>query len=48
MCTKVTRLDIDDLQGRAGKHSWGYVEPAQAAQDLLEEAVAGHLDDMKR
>lgn len=43
-----TRLDMDDLHGRAGKHSWGYVEPAQAAQDLLEEAVAGHLDDMKR
>jgi hypothetical protein len=39
---------MDDLHGRAGKRSWGYVEPAQAAQDLLEEAVAGHLDDMKR
>ena len=48
VCARVTRLDMDDLHGRAGKHSWGYVEPAQAAEDLLEEAVAGHLDDMKR
>jgi hypothetical protein len=48
VCTSITSLDMDDLHGRAGKHSWGYVEPAQAAQDLLEEAVAGHLDDMKR
>src|SRR2546429_6710797 len=39
---------MDDLHGRAGKRSGVYVEPAQAAQDLLEEAVAGHLDDMKR
>lgn len=39
---------MDDLHGRAGKHSWGYVEPTQAAQDLLEEAVAAHLDDMRR
>lgn len=48
VCARVTRLDMDDLHGRAGKRSGGYVEPAQAAQDLLEEAVAGHLDDMKR
>lgn len=41
-------LDLDDLHDRAGSHSWGYVEPAQAAQDLLEEAVEDMLVDMKR
>jgi hypothetical protein len=44
----VTNLDLDDLNGRAGRHSWGYVEPVQAAQDLLEEAVEPTLADMKR
>ena len=29
----VTNLDMDDLNGRAGKHSWGYVEPTEAAWD---------------
>ena len=32
VCTSVTRLDMDDLHGRAGKRSGGYVEPAQAAR----------------
>ena len=48
VCTSVTTLDMDDLNGRAGAHSWGYVEPSEAAQELLEEAVAVHFDDMKR
>jgi hypothetical protein len=48
VCTSVTSLDMDDLKGRAGKHSWGYVEPAEAAQELLQESIAGHLDDMER
>jgi hypothetical protein len=41
-------LDLDALNGRAGRHSWGYVEPDQAAQDLLEEAVDPFVKDMKR
>jgi hypothetical protein len=44
----VRALDLDDLHGRAGRHSWGYVEPSQAAQDLLEETVDPFLEDMKR
>ncbi len=44
----VRALDLDDLHGRAGRHSWGYVEPSQAAQDLLEEAVDPFLEGMKR
>ena len=40
VCTNLTSLDVDELSGRAGKHSCGYVEPAQAAQELLEEAIA--------
>ncbi len=35
----VLGLDIDDLGARAGRKSWGYVEPTEAAWDLLEEAV---------
>ena len=32
-------VDLDALSGRAGKHSWGYVEPSEAAVELLEEAI---------
>jgi hypothetical protein len=44
----VTGLDMDDLNGRAGAHSWGYVEPSEAAQELLEGAVEPQFQDMKR
>jgi len=45
---RITGIDLDALNGRAGAHSWGYVGPDQAAQDLLEEAVEDLLEDMKR
>ena len=35
----VLGLDLDDLGTRAGRKSWGYVEPTEAAWDLLEDAV---------
>jgi len=44
----VLQFDYDDLNARAGRHSWGYVEPAEAAWELLEEAVEAFVDDMKR
>jgi len=44
----VRALGLKDLGRRAGKHSGGYVEPSQAAQDLLEEAVDPFLEDLKR
>jgi len=45
---EIRALDYDDLNGRAGRHEWGYVEPAQAAWEILEETVEPFLDDMKR
>jgi len=44
----VLGLDLDDLNARAGRHSWGYVEPSEAAWELLEEELNPFLDDMKR
>ncbi len=44
----VTALDIESFHGRAGKQAWGYVEPTEAAWELLEEAVEDVLADMKR
>ena len=44
----VTSLDVDSLNDRAGSHSWGYVEPGEAAWELLEEAVDDIVADMKR
>jgi hypothetical protein len=44
----VTSLDLDSLNDRAGKHSWGYVEPTEAAWELLQEAVEDVIADMKR
>ncbi len=45
---EIRALDYDDLDGRAGRHKWGYVEPAQAACEILEKAMQPYLDDMKR
>jgi len=45
---RITGIDLDALNGRAGRHSWGYVEPAQAAIDLLAEALDDLAEDMKR
>lgn len=44
----VTSIDIDDLNSRAGNTQGGYVEPSEAAWELLEEAVEDVIDDMKR
>lgn len=44
----VLDLDIDDLGTRAGRKSWGYVEPTEAAWELLGEAVDPFLEEMKR
>jgi hypothetical protein len=41
-------LHLDDLEGRAGRHSWGYTEPSEAAWELLEAAMNPFLEDMKR
>ena len=39
---------MDDLNGCAGSHSWGYKEPTEAAWELLEETVEPFVEDMKR
>jgi hypothetical protein len=44
----VTALDLDDLGSRAGRHSWGYTSPTEAAGELLEESVEPFMSDMKR
>jgi hypothetical protein len=38
----------EDFEGRAGRHSWGYVSPDEAAYELLDEALEAFLADMKR
>jgi len=44
----VTALGVEALHGRSGKQPWGYVEPTEAAWELLEEAIESTLSDMKR
>lgn len=44
----VLGLNIDDLETRAGRKSWGYVEPTEAAWDLLGEALDPFLAEMNR
>ena len=41
-------VDLDALNGRAGNHSWGYVEPGEAAVELLQEAIEDRVEDMTR
>jgi len=45
---EVRALDYDDLNARAGRHEWGYIEPSEAAWEILEETVKPFVDDMKR
>ena len=44
----IRSLDLDDLESRAGRHSWGYTEPSEAAGELLQEVVDPFLEDLKR
>jgi len=44
----VTGLGVDSLHGHAGKQPWGYVDPSEAAWELLGEAIEELLADMRR
>jgi hypothetical protein len=44
----VSSLDLENLDGRAGRHEWGYVEPAETAWEILEEAVEPFVEDIRR
>jgi hypothetical protein len=41
-------VDTDDVGARAGRTSWGYVEPGEAAWELLEEALHPFMEQMRR
>lgn len=42
-------LDIDELNTRAGyRPGFGYVDPADAADEILDEALQPFLDDLQR
>lgn len=43
----VLALDYGDLNGRAGRRVTGYVEPTEAAWQLLEESVAPLMFECK-
>ncbi len=44
----IRALGYDELEGRAGRHEWGYVEPDQAALDVLEGTIEPFRSDIKR
>ena len=39
-------LDVEDLNDRAGKTLYGYVEPSEAAYEMFEEALQPFIDEM--
>ena len=45
---EIRALDYEVLNARAGRHEWGYVEPSEAAEEILEETVEPFREDMKR
>jgi len=45
---ELTSIGLDALNERAGSHSWGYVEPSEAAAELLAEAIEDRVQEMKR
>ena len=40
--------DLDELNSRAGKTRWGYVDPTDAAHEILHEAVEPIIAEMDR
>jgi len=42
------QLGYEELNARAGRHEWGYVEPTDAAWELLEEAIEDFVMDARR
>jgi hypothetical protein len=44
----IRALDMEDLNSRAGSHAYGYVEPTEAAWELVEEVVMPFIEDIKR
>jgi hypothetical protein len=44
---EITCIDLEALNERAGSHSWGYVEPSEAATELLTEAIEARVEEMK-
>jgi hypothetical protein len=46
--SELRSLSSDELSGRAGRQRWGYVEPAEAAWELLEETVGSHEREIER
>lgn len=40
--------EADELQGRAGRQRYGYVEPTEAAWEILGEALDPYLKDVER
>ncbi len=45
---ELQHLSREELAERAGKHRWGYVEPTEAAWELLEEAVGAFDHEIER
>jgi len=44
----VTLIGSDAVKARAGRTSWGYLGPTEAAWESLEEALEDVISDMKR
>jgi hypothetical protein len=40
--------ELDELNSRAGRRKWGYVDPTDAAWELMNESVEPFLDELRR
>ncbi|MDR1309166.1 MAG: hypothetical protein LBL95_04625 [Deltaproteobacteria bacterium] len=45
---ELDNIDLDDMNGRAGRTRHGYVEPSEAAWEIFEEALNPFIDEMKK
>jgi len=46
--SELDALDVDDLNGRAGRTRYGYVEPHDAAYEIFEEAITPFINEMTK
>jgi hypothetical protein len=44
----ITNIPFEDLTARTGRHLWGYVEPHEAACELIDRTIDPYLADLRR
>ncbi len=48
LCAELDALEVEEVWDRAGRTRYGYVEPYEAAYDMVQEVLEPFLDDLRK